>query len=69
MVVIFETIENGKLIIKGLSDEMTANIIEQMNDPEKLTITVTEHNDETDKNFTNIFLKENIVKITMFKEE
>ena len=69
MVGIFETIENGKSIIKGLSDEKVANIILQMNDPEKQTMTITEYDDDTDKKFMNIFVKKHIVKITFFKEE
>lgn len=69
MVAIFETVENGKSIIKGISDEMLAGIFQQMNDKEIETITVTEKDDETNKTFTNIFLKRNIVKVTTFKEE
>lgn len=69
IVAIFETVDNGKSIIKGLSQTQIANIHEQMNDPNKLTITVTEYDEEMIKDFTNIFLKQNIVKITMFDEE
>lgn len=69
MVGIFETIENGKSIIKGLSDEKVANIILQMNDPEKQTMVITEYDEDTDKKFMNIFVKKHIVKITFFKEE
>lgn len=69
MVAIFETVENGKSIIKNLSNEMVASIHEQMNDTEKQTVTVTEHNKEMEKDFTNIFLKQHIVKITTFDEE
>ena len=69
IVAIFETVDNGKSIIKGLSQTQIANIHEQMNDPNKLTITVTEYDKEMIKDFTNIFLKQNIVKITMFDEE
>ena len=68
MVVIVQTVENSS-IIKGLSDEQIASIHEQMNDPQKQSITVTEYDEETDKKFTDIFLKANIVKITMFEEE
>lgn len=69
MVAIFETVQNGNSIIKGLTDRQVASIHEQMNDTEKQTVTVTEHNDEMEKDFTNIFLKQHIVKITTFDEE
>lgn len=69
MVAIFETVQNGNSIIKGLTDRQVASIHEQMNDTEKQTVTVTEHNDEMEKDFTNIFLKQHIVKITTFEEE
>lgn len=69
MVAIFETLENGKTIIKGLSKKVIASLHEQMNDIEKQTITITEYNEEMDKYFTNIFLKKHIVKITTFDEE
>lgn len=68
MVAIVQTVENSS-IIKGLSQTQIANIHEQMNDPQKQSITITEYDEETDKKFTDIFLKANIVKITMFEEE
>ena len=69
MVAIFETLQNGNSIIKGLTGRQVASIHEQMNDTEKQTVTVTEHNKEMEKDFTNIFLKQHIVKITTFDEE
>lgn len=69
MVAIFETVENGKSIIKGLSEIQAVYIHEQLDDTEKNTITVVEKDEDTGKNFTNIFLKQHIVKVTIFKEE
>lgn len=69
MVAIFETVENGKSIIKNLSNEMVVSIHEQVNDTEKKSITVSEYDEETDKIFSNIFFKKHIIKITMFNEE
>lgn len=69
MIVIFKTVENSNSIIKGVSDDMVASIHEQMNDLDKQTITVTEHDEDTDIIFTNIFFKQNITKIVIYKEE
>ena len=69
MVAIFETIDGGKSIIKGLSQRKIASIHEEMNDIQKQTVTVTEFDEETDNAFINVFLKQNIVKITTFDEE
>ena len=68
MVAIVQTVKDSS-IIKGLSETQVSSIHEQMNDPQKQSITVTEYDEDTDKTFTDIFLKVNIVKITMFEEE